>query len=378
MQTNQDLKNEIMRLEAQLALAKQHPPTAYRPNPRPSYQHHPYSHSYHPRPSRNLRLVVKNDASSAPGPDSPSTASQYMSSGNKLVRVGSGSEASIRPPAPRPPRRTVVRPSRIGRNLTLKNPAEPPAEPPAKPPAETEAPPASVNSRGTIEVDGKQYLVSSTKLRLLRGSAEASAAGESSATDSNGSQQATSDDAPITPIDSESYVRTGSSSLVRTRVLQEHRTMREKEKEQRQRLCPQFMYGCCKFASSKCRNSHTPSPMNTPVCSHFQHDKCTRDPCLFLHVKTNANAPICRPFVFAGFCEKGPKCLHRHVWECPDWVEKNRCSRSKCRFPHPVKPVASNESAAQKGNGDASDSDDDDVLKLYDGNDPSEDANAQA
>ncbi|KAJ2765860.1 hypothetical protein IWQ56_003933, partial [Coemansia nantahalensis] len=31
----------------------------------------------------------------------------------------------------------------------------------------------------------------------------------------------------------------------------------------------------------------------------------------------------------------GAKCLHRHVLECPDWVEKGKCPRARCRLPHP-------------------------------------------
>ncbi|KAJ2740497.1 hypothetical protein GGI20_005771, partial [Coemansia sp. BCRC 34301] len=46
------------------------------------------------------------------------------------------------------------------------------------------------------------------------------------------------------------------------------------------------------------------------------------------------------------FCAKGRKCLHRHVWECPDWVEKNNCTRPKCKLPHPQKPLPKKTAAA--------------------------------
>ncbi|KAJ1956107.1 hypothetical protein GGI12_005392 [Dipsacomyces acuminosporus] len=54
-----------------------------------------------------------------------------------------------------------------------------------------------------------------------------------------------------------------------------------------------------------------------------------------MHKLVNPRAPICRNFAHKGFCAKGDKCLHRHVWECPDWIEKGKCAKVKCKLPHP-------------------------------------------
>ncbi|KAJ2889595.1 hypothetical protein GGI21_006510, partial [Coemansia aciculifera] len=88
-----------------------------------------------------------------------------------------------------------------------------------------------------------------------------------------------------------------------------------------------------------CQFSHELTPETVPVCLHFQNGRCKKDEqaCSFIHVKVNPNAPICRDFVYKHFCAKGRKCSHRHVWECPDWVEKNNCVRPKCKLPHPPK-----------------------------------------
>ncbi|KAJ2511351.1 hypothetical protein H4217_007427, partial [Coemansia sp. RSA 1939] len=147
-------------------------------------------------------------------------------------------------------------------------------------------------------------------------------------------------------IDGVDYVRTKRGSLVRVGALQSlsKRATRagsagrqRKRPVARTRVCTRYMIGKCEKSENQCKYSHNPTPETAPVCVHFQRGACA-DPedCLFVHVAVNPNAPICRDFVYKGFCAKGTRCLHRHVWECPDWVEKGKCTtRRRCRLPHP-------------------------------------------
>ncbi|PIA18859.1 hypothetical protein COEREDRAFT_36007, partial [Coemansia reversa NRRL 1564] len=107
-------------------------------------------------------------------------------------------------------------------------------------------------------------------------------------------------------------------------------------------LCTKHLFGKCENLADKCRYSHVLSPEVVPICRHYQNDNCLKTDCPFSHVKVNENAPICRPFVYKGYCAKGNQCLHRHVIECPDWVEKGKCKRTRCRLPHPTKKESRN------------------------------------
>ncbi|KAJ2551666.1 hypothetical protein EV175_003607 [Coemansia sp. RSA 1933] len=136
----------------------------------------------------------------------------------------------------------------------------------------------------------------------------------------------------VVTIDDTDYVRTKRGGLIRVGALRVRATQ---QKPHRQRLCTKYMFGRCQKSDSECRYSHTPRPESTPLCAYFQRGTCSNPRCLFAHVMTNPNAPICRPFVFDGFCARAAKCPHRHVWECPAWVEKGKCPDEKCKLPHP-------------------------------------------
>ncbi|KAF9312230.1 hypothetical protein BG003_006488 [Podila horticola] len=98
-------------------------------------------------------------------------------------------------------------------------------------------------------------------------------------------------------------------------------------------ICKRFLRGQCHFTDASCKLSHTPSPHTTPACSHFQYAACTKDKCLYPHIKVNAQAPICRPFAKEGWCETGATCKDRHVWICPDFDTPAGC-KVKCGLAH--------------------------------------------
>ncbi|KAF9579382.1 hypothetical protein BGW38_004384 [Lunasporangiospora selenospora] len=98
-------------------------------------------------------------------------------------------------------------------------------------------------------------------------------------------------------------------------------------------ICKKFLRGICPNSASTCRLSHSPSPHTVPVCSHFQRAACTKDDCVYPHIKVNPQAPICRPFATEGWCESGNTCKDRHVWICPDFGTTEGCKR-KCGLAH--------------------------------------------
>ncbi|KAF9375576.1 hypothetical protein CPB97_011369 [Podila verticillata] len=98
-------------------------------------------------------------------------------------------------------------------------------------------------------------------------------------------------------------------------------------------ICKRFLRGLCHYTDATCKLSHTPSPHSTPACSHFQYAACTKDKCLYPHIKVNAQAPICRPFAKEGWCEAGATCKDRHVWICPDFDTPKGCN-VKCGLAH--------------------------------------------
>ncbi|KAG0088696.1 hypothetical protein BGZ93_010298 [Podila epicladia] len=98
-------------------------------------------------------------------------------------------------------------------------------------------------------------------------------------------------------------------------------------------ICKRFLRGQCHFTDATCKLSHTPSPHTTPACSHFQYAACTKDKCLYPHIKVNAQAPICKPFAKEGWCETGATCKDRHVWICPDFETPAGC-KVKCGLAH--------------------------------------------
>ncbi|KAF8942403.1 hypothetical protein BGZ47_006540 [Haplosporangium gracile] len=98
-------------------------------------------------------------------------------------------------------------------------------------------------------------------------------------------------------------------------------------------ICKRFLRGVCPNTEATCKLSHTPSPHTVPACVHFQRAACNKDDCVYPHVRTNPQAPICRPFATEGWCEAGINCKDRHVWMCPDFVTEAGCKK-KCGLPH--------------------------------------------
>ncbi|KAF9911652.1 hypothetical protein EC991_002770 [Linnemannia zychae] len=98
-------------------------------------------------------------------------------------------------------------------------------------------------------------------------------------------------------------------------------------------ICKKFLRGVCPNTEATCKLSHTPSPHTVPACVHFQRAACNKDDCIYAHVRTNPQAPICRPFATEGWCEAGITCKDRHVWVCPDFGTEAGCKK-KCGLPH--------------------------------------------
>jgi len=112
-------------------------------------------------------------------------------------------------------------------------------------------------------------------------------------------------------------------------------------------ICWNFLQGNCPNSEETCNLSHDPTPERTPLCLHFVNKgRCTRDNCPFPHVKVGARHGVCRDFAVLGYCEKGLDCDKQHVRECPDFAEKGTCSTKGCKLPHVIranrnrKPVA--------------------------------------
>ncbi|KAK3829679.1 MAG: hypothetical protein J3R72DRAFT_405655 [Linnemannia gamsii] len=98
-------------------------------------------------------------------------------------------------------------------------------------------------------------------------------------------------------------------------------------------ICKKFLRGVCPSTEATCKLSHTSSPHTVPACVHFQRAACNKDDCVYAHVRTNPQAPICRPFATEGWCEAGINCKDRHVWVCPDFGTEEGCKK-KCGLPH--------------------------------------------
>ncbi|KAJ2809440.1 hypothetical protein H4R20_000060 [Coemansia guatemalensis] len=295
-ETNDDLRKQIEQLETAISQRKRQEQQYQQRRPRYNPIWSTSRRGRPPvRPSHNLKLTVKPTPSSSggEGDSADSATTGYVSYGNKLVRVGSGA-AAIRPAyKPRPQARA---PNRATRQHTQ-----------------------------PVLIDGEEFIRKGRGNKLVRASTTAPSAGPSAATRNR-----------IVSIDGENYVRTKKGSLVRVGAL---RMLNQKRKRPptRRRLCTKHLFGKCDNAADKCRYSHVLSPEVVPICRHYQSGICLNTECPFSHVKVNANAPICRPFVYKGYCAKGAHCLHRHVIECPDWVEKGKCARTRCRLPHPAK-----------------------------------------
>jgi len=125
-------------------------------------------------------------------------------------------------------------------------------------------------------------------------------------------------------------------------------------------ICWNFLQDNCSKTAETCDLSHEPTPERTPLCVHFLNKgRCTRDKCPFPHVNVGQRVGICRDFAVLGYCERGLECDRQHVRECPDFAENGTCSTKGCKLPHVIRAnrnrklaapaVADSDSAVQSG-----------------------------
>lgn len=89
--------------------------------------------------------------------------------------------------------------------------------------------------------------------------------------------------------------------------------------------------------------SHVPTAHNAPLCIHYLHGSCTRDDCKYTHQDVAQDASICRAFALNGYCELGPMCKQKHVFECPDFQATGTCPRPNCTLQHVLRAKKSAE-----------------------------------
>lgn len=115
-------------------------------------------------------------------------------------------------------------------------------------------------------------------------------------------------------------------------------------------ICWNFLQDNCPNTADSCNLSHEPAPERTPLCLHFLNKgRCTREKCPFPHVNVGARHAICRDFAVLGYCEKGLDCDKQHVRECPDFAEKGTCSTKGCKLPHVIRANRNRKPAAISG-----------------------------
>lgn len=100
-------------------------------------------------------------------------------------------------------------------------------------------------------------------------------------------------------------------------------------------ICPLFLRNACDQTEATCALSHTPNDHRMPFCVHFPN--CTfGERCMYPHVHTAPDAPVCRDFALYGWCDAGARaCGKRHVNECPEFSAKGSCTAGpNCKLPH--------------------------------------------
>ena len=103
-------------------------------------------------------------------------------------------------------------------------------------------------------------------------------------------------------------------------------------------ICWNFLQDHCSSSAETCNLSHDPTPERTPLCVHFLNKgRCTREKCPFPHVNVGQKQGVCRDFAVLGYCERGLDCDHQHVRECPDFAEKGTCETKGCKLPHVIR-----------------------------------------
>ncbi|PPQ64784.1 hypothetical protein CVT24_007870 [Panaeolus cyanescens] len=120
-------------------------------------------------------------------------------------------------------------------------------------------------------------------------------------------------------------------------------------------ICWNFLQDNCSNSAETCNLSHDPTPERTPLCMHFLNKgRCTREKCPFPHVNVGQRDGVCRDFAVLGYCEKGLDCDRQHVRECPDFAEKGTCGTKGCKLPHVIRANRSRKVAASSENKAAS------------------------
>ena len=103
-------------------------------------------------------------------------------------------------------------------------------------------------------------------------------------------------------------------------------------------ICWSFLQDQCPNSAETCNLSHEPTPQRTPLCLHFLNKgRCTREKCPFPHVNVGQRLGVCRDFAVLGYCEQGLDCDRQHVRECPDFAEKGSCGTKGCKLPHVIR-----------------------------------------
>ena len=103
-------------------------------------------------------------------------------------------------------------------------------------------------------------------------------------------------------------------------------------------ICWNFLQDHCPNSAETCNLSHEPTPQRTPLCLHFVNKgRCTREKCPFPHVNVGQRLGVCRDFAVLGYCERGLDCDRQHVRECPDFAEKGSCTTKGCKLPHVIR-----------------------------------------
>jgi hypothetical protein len=103
-------------------------------------------------------------------------------------------------------------------------------------------------------------------------------------------------------------------------------------------ICWNFLQDHCPNSAETCNLSHEPTPQRTPLCLHFLNKgRCTREKCPFPHVNVGQRFGVCRDFAVLGYCERGLDCDRQHVRECPDFAEKGNCGTKGCKLPHVIR-----------------------------------------
>ena len=103
-------------------------------------------------------------------------------------------------------------------------------------------------------------------------------------------------------------------------------------------ICWNFLQDHCPNSAETCNLSHEPTPQRTPLCLHFLNKgRCTREKCPFPHVNVGLRLGVCRDFAVLGYCERGLDCDRQHVRECPDFAEKGSCGTKGCKLPHVIR-----------------------------------------